>query len=75
MKSSLPDTGFVRLPVVLQHIPVARSTWWEGVRTGRFPTPVKIGGVTAWRVEHIHALIARLAQGETPSLRSDGEVA
>ncbi len=67
--AQLPQTGFLRLPGVLQLIPVARSTWWEGVRTGRFPAPVKIGGVTAWRVEDIHALIARISDGELADLQ------
>ncbi len=67
--AQLPQTGFLRLPGVLQLIPVARSTWWEGVRTGRFPTPVKIGGVTAWRVEDIHALITRISGGELADLQ------
>ncbi len=72
----LPRTGFVRLPQVLAPlgpIPVSKSTWWEGVRTGRFPAPVKIGGVTAWRVEDIHALIARISDGELADLQI-GEV-
>jgi predicted DNA-binding transcriptional regulator AlpA len=39
-------------------IPVSKSTWWAGVKSGRFPTPVKIGPrITAWRAEDIHALI------------------
>jgi prophage regulatory protein len=61
MKLTLPETGFVRLPTVLHHIPVGRSTWWEGVKAGRFPAPVKIGGVTAWRAEDIHTLIGCIA--------------
>jgi predicted DNA-binding transcriptional regulator AlpA len=73
MKSSLPGTGFVRLPAVLQHIPVSRSTWWEGVRTGRFPAPVKIGGVTAWRVERIRQLIDELEGVETVRAPSNTE--
>ena len=40
-------------------IPVCKSTWWEGVKSGRFPKPVKLGPrTTAWRVEDIRALIA-----------------
>ena len=40
-------------------IPVRKSCWWEGVKAGRFPKPVKLGPrVTAWRVEDIRALIA-----------------
>ena len=64
MELRLPETGFVRLPTILHHIPVGRSTWWEGVKAGRFPASVKIGGVTAWRVEDIHTLIDCIAPRE-----------
>jgi predicted DNA-binding transcriptional regulator AlpA len=57
----LPQTGFVRLPSIIGPggpIPVSKSTWWEGVRSGRYPRPVKLGPrITAWRVEDIRALI------------------
>jgi predicted DNA-binding transcriptional regulator AlpA len=59
---SLPETGFVRLANLLAPdgpIPVSKSTWWSGVKSGRFPKPVKLGPrITAWRVEEIRALIA-----------------
>lgn len=59
--SELPATGFVRLPSILAPrgpIPVSKSTWWAGIKTGRFPKPVKLGPrITAWRVEDIRALI------------------
>lgn len=65
----LPETGFLRLPQIIGDpkaeppipaiIPVKKTCWWEGVRTGRFPKPVKLGPrVTAWRVEDIRSLIA-----------------
>lgn len=55
---SLPSTGFLRLPAVLRLIPVGRSTWWAGVKTGRYPAPVKLGArITAWRAEDLAALI------------------
>jgi prophage regulatory protein len=39
-------------------IPVSKSTWWAGVKSGRFPQPVKLGPrITAWRYEDIAALI------------------
>jgi prophage regulatory protein len=57
----LPETGFVRLANLLAPagpIPVSKSTWWSGVKTGRFPKPIKLGPrITAWRVEDIRALI------------------
>ncbi|WMT73863.1 AlpA family phage regulatory protein [Bradyrhizobium sp. Ash2021] len=31
-------------------LPVSKSTWWQGVKDGRFPRPVKLGAkTTAWR--------------------------
>ncbi|MDY0029774.1 MAG: AlpA family phage regulatory protein [Pseudobdellovibrionaceae bacterium] len=55
----LPETGFVRLPEVLKVFPVSKSTWWSGVKEGRYPRPVKLGPkITAWRVEDIRGLIA-----------------
>ena len=56
-------TGFVRLSRILAPrgpIPVSKSTWWAGVKTGRYPKPVKLGPrITAWRVEDIRCLIEK----------------
>jgi len=65
--NKLPETGFLRLPQIIGDakrgivpiIPVKKSCWWDGVKSGRFPKPVKLGTrVTVWRVEDIRALIA-----------------
>lgn len=57
----LPETGFVRIKKILRHFPVSRSSWWAGVREGRYPEPVRLGPrTTAWRVEDIRELIRRL---------------
>lgn len=54
----LPATGFVRLPTILAVYPIGRSSWWKGVREGRFPRGVKLGPrTTAWRVEDVRRLI------------------
>ena len=61
-----PKTGFVRLSQIIAPqgpIPVSKSTWWAGIKAGRYPKPVKLGPrVTAWRVEDILALIAHGVQ-------------
>lgn len=70
--NGLPPAGYVRLaqivgkpatnddPGIPAIYPVSKSTWWAGVRSGRFPQPVKLGErITAWRVEDIRALIER----------------
>ena len=55
---SLPETGFLRLPQILELFPVGKSTWWAGVKSGRFPQSVKLTErITAWRVEDIKNLI------------------
>lgn len=62
MSNSIPATGFVRLPQILTVIPVGRSSWWAGVKSGKYPQPVKLGeNTTAWKADDIHALIAKLS--------------
>lgn len=67
----LPLAGFVRLNGVIGPrgpIPVSRSTWWAGVRSGRFPKPVKIGPrSTAWEVNVIRELVASIANSKRDS--------
>ena len=70
----LPETGYLRLPQIIGDpdarppipalIPVGKSTWWAGVKSGRYPKPVKTLGrrITAWRVEAIRALIERTSE-------------
>jgi prophage regulatory protein len=61
----LPETGFIRLSNILKVIPVGKSTWWAGVKVGRFPQSVKLGKrTTAWRVEEIRNLITTLNNKE-----------
>ncbi len=62
----LPQTGFIRLPKVLSTIPVSKSTWWAGIKSGKYPAGIKLSErVTAWRCEDIHALISQLSSNET----------
>jgi prophage regulatory protein len=56
--SQLPEVGFIRLAQVLAVIPVSKSSWWAGIKDGRFPKPLKLGPrTTVWRVEDIRALL------------------
>jgi prophage regulatory protein len=58
-----PETGFVRLPQVLSVIPLGKTCWWEGVKSGRFPKPIKLSArCTAWRAEDIRNLIKDLGE-------------
>ncbi len=66
--SQLPDFGYLRLKQIIGDpttdppcppiIPVSRATWYQGIKDGRFPKPVKLGArIAVWRVEDIRALI------------------
>lgn len=60
--SQIDPAALLRLKQVLKLIPVSRSTWWSGVRAGRFPRGVKLTPrTTAWRASDILALIERAA--------------
>lgn len=66
----LPETGFLRLPQVLRFIPVGRSTWWQGVKEGRFPKPVKLGPkTTVWKAEDINLLLKELGEDQKEGLK------
>jgi len=59
----IPITGLLRIDQVLQAVPVSRSGWWQGVKEGRFPAPIKLSPrVTVWKASDIRALCEGPAQ-------------
>ena len=51
----------LRLPDVLRRYPVSRTAWYDGIKLGMYPAPVRLGKRTvAWRESEIEALIQRL---------------
>jgi len=72
--NQIPEIGFLRLSQIIGNpkavppippiIPVKKSTWWAGVKSRRYPQPLKLSPrVTVWRVEDIRALIASAKEG------------
>ncbi len=70
--NQLPETGFLRIWQIVGNkktnipaiIPIGRSTFLAGVRSGKFPQPVKLGSrTTAWTVESIRELIISFGGG------------
>ena len=70
--NKLPETGFLKIQQILGDrkrdiaplIPVGKTTWYGGIKSGIYPAPVRLGGENsrsvAWRVEDIRELIKRL---------------
>lgn len=62
-----PD-GFLRLPHIIGNpnaeppippiIPVCATTWWAGIKEGRYPKGIKLSPrVTVWRATDVFAII------------------
>lgn len=55
----MSNEKLLRLPQVLERIPVSKSTFWAGIKKGKFPKPVKLTERTsAWRETEIDAICA-----------------
>jgi prophage regulatory protein len=63
--------ALLRLPQVLQLVPVGASTWWLGVKRGIYPRGIKISAnTTVWKAADILALIERLTSEQaSPAAR------
>jgi prophage regulatory protein len=70
-KYILPETGLVRLWQILGDrrkgippiIPISKSSWWAGVKSGKYPKPVKLSArCTCWYVDDIRKLIAPVVE-------------
>ena len=68
------DDYFYRLKQIVKPdgiFPLAASTWWAGVKAGRYPKPIKLGPrISAWRGSDLNALIASLADEKSPRART-----
>ncbi|WP_082139960.1 helix-turn-helix transcriptional regulator [Desulfovibrio sp. TomC] len=63
---NLSDSALLRLPQVVGDqkrgiaplVPVCKSTWWQWVREGKAPKPVRIGPrCVAWRASEIRVFL------------------
>lgn len=68
---TIPAIGFIRLQLIIGDkkaeppiqaiIPISRTSWLNGVKSGKYPKPVKLGERSvAWRAIDIQALVSSL---------------
>jgi prophage regulatory protein len=58
MTSNTKASKLLRLPQVLERYPVSKSSWYAGIKAGRYPKPVRIGERgSAWPTETIDVLV------------------
>lgn len=59
----IPEFGFLRLDDVLRIIPVSKTTWYNGIRSGRFPKGIRLSqNIVVWRVEDIRNLVKQIEE-------------
>jgi len=56
----LPEEGFLKKSHVLRVIPVSNSTWYDGIQSGIYPPPIKLGRTSVWPVAIIRQLIKNI---------------
>jgi len=54
----MTNDRLVRDKEVLEILPISRASWWSGVRSGRYPQPVRLGErTTCWKLSEIMAVV------------------
>jgi predicted DNA-binding transcriptional regulator AlpA len=43
-------------------LPISRSGWWQGIKDGKYPAPVKVGSRSLWRATDIQELLEKLGR-------------
>ena len=52
-------------PPIKPIIPISKSAWWEGVKSGRYPKAIKLAAnTTVWREDDVRDLVERISQSE-----------
>lgn len=60
----LPNSSFIRLPVIKRLYGVSSATIWRGVKNGSIPSPVKVSErCTCWNVGLVKAALAAKVEG------------
>lgn len=71
MVREIPEVGYLRLSQIVGDaqrnipaiIPVSKSAWWAGVKTGRYPKSFKLGPrTTVWRVADVMQLLSEKSE-------------
>ena len=67
--------GYMRLKQVLMLVPMCRTTWYDGIKSGLFPAPVKMGRMSLWRKSDILELVRRIDLGFSDSQKNEAPCA
>jgi prophage regulatory protein len=57
MSNSNHEITLIRIPQILEIMPVSKSKFWLMVQKGEFPKPTKIGRSSFWTIEQVQAYL------------------
>ena len=61
MSQTINEDALLRISQVLELIPISRSAWWQGCKSGKYPKPIKIGPKTpVWKASDIAKTLREL---------------
>ena len=51
------EVTLMRIPQILEVMPISKSKFWLMVQKGEFPKPIKIGRSSFWTIDQVQAFI------------------
>ena len=65
MSNSNSEVTLMRIPQILEVMPISKSKFWLMVQKGEFPTPIKIGRSSFWTIEQVQTFIRERTKQST----------
>ena len=61
MNNSNSEVTLMRIPQILEVMPISKSKFWLMVQKGEFPKPIKIGRSSFWTIDQVQSFIRERA--------------
>jgi prophage regulatory protein len=65
MSNSNSEVALMRIPQILEVMPISKSKFWLMVQKGEFPKPIKIGRSSFWTIEQVQTFIRERTKQST----------
>ena len=62
MSNSNSEVTLMRIPQILEVMPISKSKFWLMVQKGEFPKPIKIGRSSFWTIDQVQGFIQERAR-------------
>ena len=65
MSNSNSEVTLMRIPQILEVMPISKSKFWLMVQKGEFPKPIKIGRSSFWTIDQVQTFIREKTKQST----------